>query len=54
MVFNEFNERRRTYVDIVIIDERGLAIVIELKDSTRKDINKSATEGYDRYFNKIF
>jgi len=50
----ETEKIRRTFADIVIIDERGLAIVIELKDSTRKNISKSATEGYAQIFSSKY
>jgi len=50
----ETEKVRLTFADIVIIDERGLFIVIKLKDSTRKNNSQSATEGYAEMFSSKY
>jgi len=42
----------KTFADIVIIGKHGLAIVFELKDSSRKNIKKATEEGYEQMFAK--
>jgi len=44
----------KSYADIVIIDEYGLAIVIKLEDSRQKYMNLTVQKGYEQVFSPAY